>query len=169
MKLEAGLEWQVRLGLTLQKWHRTSWRSLNPDLEQGYGLWTVPRPPGSSAPPWQCVVQKQEGGRAEVDSGGGGAGYRGPLRVLPPDPALPFGPLKTGCCCCCCCLVLTTGLDDWSEKEEDRKKNTLKKLYHLLCFLSECVMWSCSLNKGKRTRGRERETNRKTGSMREST
>lgn len=53
---------------------RTGWRRLAPDLEQGYGLYTVPRPPGSDAPPWQCVVQKQEDGRAEADSGGGGAG-----------------------------------------------------------------------------------------------
>lgn len=100
----------MRLGLTLQKWHRTSWRSLEPDLERGYGLWAVPRLPGSGAPPWQRVVQRQEAGRAEVDSGGGGAGYRGPLQVVPPHPVLPFGPLKPGCCC----LVLTTGLDDWS-------------------------------------------------------
>lgn len=64
----------MRRGLTLQKWQRTGWRSPEPDLEQGYGLWTVPRPPGSVAPPWQCVVQRLEAGHAEVDSGGGGAG-----------------------------------------------------------------------------------------------
>lgn len=64
----------MRLGLTLQKWQRTGWRRPEPDLEQGCGPRTAPRPPGSGAPPWQCVVQKQEAGHAERDSGGGGVG-----------------------------------------------------------------------------------------------
>lgn len=74
MKLESGLEYSVRLELSLQRWLRTGWRRQEPDLEQGYGLRTVPRLLGSGAPPWQCAGQKRETGCAEVDSGGGSAG-----------------------------------------------------------------------------------------------
>ena len=50
---------------------REKWET---DLERGSEQQTVPRPPGRATPLWQRVVQRQDGGRARADSGGGAAG-----------------------------------------------------------------------------------------------
>lgn len=72
LTFESGLNLQMRL--ERERWERAGWRGRVPDWERGSGQRTVPKPPGSAAPLWQRVVQRQEGVRAEADSGGGAAG-----------------------------------------------------------------------------------------------
>lgn len=67
MTFEAGVE------LILETWERVGWSRPKQDLEQDYGLHTVPRPPGSAVLLWQHADQRQEGDTAEADSGGGDA------------------------------------------------------------------------------------------------
>lgn len=78
MTFEAGLKLQMRLEREereeWEEWERAGWRRWGPDLERGSAQQTVPRPPGRTTPLWQRVVQRQDGGRAEADSGGGAAG-----------------------------------------------------------------------------------------------
>lgn len=76
MTFEAGLKLQMRLEREeWEEWERAGWRRRRgPGLEWGSTQQTVPRPPGRTTPLWQRVVQRQDGGRAEADSGGGAAG-----------------------------------------------------------------------------------------------